>query len=411
VPFLRWFLTVVALFACVLGMELAGRAGLSRFLSDEAIANRQLYSAAEAVRLEPADAGAYYVRGLLLAGSKEFDAAIDNFSQSIQLRPLDHLAWLQLGLAHESKGEESSAIDAFTEAVRLAPYYAQPHWHLGNSLLRSGHQKEAFTELSRAARSDPTLLREVVDLAWQAYDGNAEKVEQAVLPGDDAARVVLASVFVKRGRMPEAINLLRAAGTVANPYLYGLTVELIGMHRNRDAAEIWRLGGDPATEGQLNDGGFENSKISEATGFNWQTIRQPRGSRIVVDKENAQSGSRCLSVIFDGAISAEAEFVQQLVLLKPNVRYRLAFYSRTEDLNSNGLPLVAVVEANPSGRLLVLSNHVPPGTSDWRKYSVEFETTSLTEAAYISIQRQKCQDVNCPIFGQVWFDSFSLEEL
>lgn len=409
--FARLIVTALALLACLSGIAAAGRSGFSRLLTEEALAHQDLHSANEAVRLEPDDPEAYYARGELLFASGNIDEAIENFQQSIFLRPHDRLAWLQFGKAFQARGDLAMATSAFAEAVQLSPYYAEPRWYLGNSLLDSGSRKDGLQQLKIAANSDPALLPRAIEIAWKEHGGVASEVLEALDPQTDPARITLASFFVEQNQMKEGLSLLRTAGRAADYDRHRLTVQLIEKNRFRDAAEVFNTGAGKIIEGKINDADFEVSGLSAAPGFSWQFMSEPGSTRITIDRDNPFSGARSLSLIFNGFARADAEFVNQLVLLEPRARYRLDFSSRSQNLESDALPQVAVVEAGPNGRLLVQADPVSSGTADWSSKKIDFETTAVTQAAYVVVRRQGCPRDACPIFGKVWFDTFSLTKI
>lgn len=409
--FVRLVVVLVVLLACLFGMASASKAGLSRLLTEEALAHNDVNLANEAVRLEPGDPEAYYAAGVLSYGSASFAEAISNFKESVRLRPQDRSAWLELGRSYQASGNLPSATEALTVAVQLAPYYAEPRWFLGNCLLSSGRREEAFRQLTIAAQSDPALLPGVIDLAWRAHRGSAAEVLQAIEPQTDAARVVLASFFIEQNRMKEALSLLRSSGRGADYDRHRFTIQLVEKNRFRDAADVFNTGAGSIGEATINDGDFEHSRLSFDLAFGWQPQREPGTTRIAVDTENAYSGTRSLSLVFNGFTGDDAEFVKQLVLLEPRKRYRLSFSSRSQDLESEALPRVAVVEAGPAGPLLAQSEPVTANTGGWSTQNIDFETTGLTQAIYLVVQRQRCPSEVCPIFGRVWFDNFSLTKV
>jgi hypothetical protein len=113
---------------------------------------------------------------------------------------------------------------------------------------------------------------------------------------------------------------------------------------------------------------------------------------------------------FHGELDPGVAIISQLVLVEPRSRYRLNFAARTQDLLSNGLPIITVRQWGADGRLIATSIPLTNGSNDWREFSLTFDAGDLPAVA-INIQRQRCPSYPCPIFGHVWFDSFALEKL
>ncbi|HEY7784402.1 MAG TPA: tetratricopeptide repeat protein [Pyrinomonadaceae bacterium] len=410
-PLVRLATTLVALIVCLCAFAAAGRAGFSRFLIEESLTNNSATEANEAVRLAPDDPQVHFARGVLLRSNGELAEAIVSFKRSIELRRLDTSAWLELGKTYQAKGDLKAAIDAFSVGVQVAPYYAEPRWLLGNSLLNNGQTVEAFRELRVAAQSDPELLQPVIELAWKAFGGVPQRVVEAIEPKTEPARVTLGSFLIKENQMKEGLELLSSAGRAADYDRWRLMVQLIEQHRYWDAADVTNTRTVSIQKGVFTDGNFEHKELSTRIGFGWQIQSEPGSTRIELSKEKANSGSRSLSVMFTGVANDETEFVKQLVLLEPGSSYRLTFAARSFELESDGPPAVSVIEAGPSGRVLVASHPSFKGTTDWNSYEVEFTTSDNTQAAYVVLRRQKCQTEVCPIFGTLWLDNFSLTKL
>jgi tetratricopeptide (TPR) repeat protein len=410
-PLIRLATTLVALIICVCAFAAAGRAGYSRFLTEAALASNSLGEVNDAVRLEPGDPEVHFARGILLRTQGDHAAAINSFKRSTELRRQDSSAWLELGKTYQASGDLRAAIEAMSMAVELAPYYAEPRWTLGTCLLSNGKVDEGFRELRLAAQSDPELLQPAIDLAWETFGGSSERVVQAIGPQSEADRVTLGSFLIRKDQMKEGLELLSSVGRDADFDRYRLMIQLIEKHRYWGAAAVANTRTISVRKGFVNDGDFEQKKLSAEIGFGWQIQSKPGTTRIELDSENPFSGSRSFSVTFAGVTSDEAEFVKQLVVLESRTGYRLTFASRSSELESDGPLEVAVIEAGGGGRLLGASQQSFKGTTVWSSHNVDFTTSDFTQAAYIVLRRQKCSMEVCPIFGTLWLDNFSLTKL
>ena len=416
--------------ACCWAAWGAGRAGAARLLAETVpvflFAERGAEAARladEAVRLCPSDPEAHAARAAVVAGQDgRTGETVEAWERVATVRPRLYTTWLRLGRARERAGRREDALAAFAEAVRLAPLYAEPRWQLGNALLRMGRREEAFAEMSRAAQSRPSLLAYTIELAWVAFDGDARAVEQSIAPQTVAARMTLARFLAKRGEVAAAVALFRATGDAANAeQRRALLAELLAAGRFSAAREVWAsagsreatasdaVGGDGV--GLLLDGGFESRIGFDETGFGWQFARAGNGARGSLDTGAARVGGRSLRIDFDGATETSARLVSQLVLVERGARYRLNFAGRTANVVSGGLPLVSVGAAGGEARELAQSKTLPPGTSDWLDYAVEFTVPETVEAVVIALRRQPCSAAPCPIFGSIWLDDFTLIKL
>jgi len=403
--------------------------GISHLLTDYALRAGLLIAADRAVTFSPSDPAASYARAATLMSAGEPAAAASEFERAVALRPRDYLLWLELGQARDQAGELEGAIAAFKEAARLAPYYAQPRWQLGNTLLRAGRYDEAFAEMRRAAASNPGLLPNLIDLAYGLYDGDVAAIEQAVQSQTPAAYCWLARLCARNGKADEALRLFRAAGPIPDQERQALMAELFTAKRFSEAYEIWASGRqqsdrallpkgshEGANEGRVAviDGGFEDEIKTDAAGFGWQIWREPRSISVSLNAREPHNGSRSLLIEWSGDLPPSTPVVSQLIIVEPKTRYRLSFWARAEELVTGGLPTVTV--SDPDGERLFgqsapLSQANTQASNGWSQYSVEFVTTAETRTALIAIRRQSCASAPCPVFGQTWFDDFTLNGL
>ena len=408
------FTRICLLIVFLLLIWLSVRAGFASLLYTYAAISNQLAAANAAVSLSSGDPEAHYLRGAVLEASGDLTAAITEYNEAIVRRPDDYVLWLSLARAQELNGQTPMAIAAAREATQLAPYYAQPHWQLGNLLVRAGRAEEGFGELRLASTSNPRLLPPIIDLAWQLSRGNVQFVMQAVQPGTPAAYQALVEYFKKRGQEAEAIAILRTAGSIGEDYRRQYVDELLKAKRFADAYAIWSIGRSPADASDaggpiVNDPGFEQERRLDEIGFDWRTENKAQTVTLSLEPANPKEGRSSLRVEFNGDSDPGAQIISQLVLVEPNSRYQLHFAARTESIVSGGLPRVAVVDAG-NNEILGQTN-VFPEVSNWQDYSIDFNSKQTTSAILISLQRQRCRESPCPIFGRLWLDNFSLKKL
>ena len=377
-----------------------------------------LASTDEAVRLSPSDPETHYARAMVLWRMQRFPEAIKEYENVLALRPLDYVPWLDLGSARDRNGDQDGALTAFKEAVRLAPYYGQPRWELGGLLLKTGHRDEAFVELRRAAMSDPTLLRGVIDLAWETYRGDARAVQQALIPETTQARLTLAHFFVEHGYATEATELFRSTSDTTQEDRRALLTALLADRRFTEAYEVWTVGRESGGKeirsgiGSITDGSFERDISLDDPGFGWQLASNLQVVRLSLDTNEPHTGTYSLRLDWSGDSNPSTPVVSQLVLVEPKTRYRLSFAVRTKEMLTIGLPMVTVADGGgDDGPVLAQSKAFPRGTSGWQDYTMEFTTAETTSGVHINILREDCKMVPCPILGQAWVDDFSLERL
>jgi tetratricopeptide (TPR) repeat protein len=412
---LRAVAALALLFLCALAMRSAWRAGAGRLRAKEATRALLKEQAEKAVAVSPADPETHSALAAALYNAGDLPGTLGALERAASLRPRDYLLWLQLGRVRDEAGDHEGALLAMREAVRLAPYYSEPRWQYGNVFYRAGRFDEAFRELRRAAESDPALFPVLTDLAWGTYKGDVRAVEEIVNPQTDALRLSLARFFVKKGKITEALSLFRAAAGISGEEQRKLLAELIKNKQFKAAYEVWDAGGGaepgrrPGGPAGLTDPGFEGRiNLSEA-GYGWRQERSLEGVRLSLETKGPKSGSRCLLIEWSGHSQPESPVVSQLVLVEPNTRYRLSFFTRTEEVVTGGPPVLVVTDAgDDEARVLGQSQAFPRATNGWQEYETVFTTPGTAEAVLISVRRQSCQTDPCPVFGRVWLDDFTL---
>lgn len=373
---------------------------------------RLLIPADEAVRYSSRSPQAHYVRASVLADMERYQEAMEEFARAAELRPRDYFFWLELGRACDQIDDIEGARRAFEKAVSLAPHYAQPRWQLGNLLFRTGERDEAFAELRRAATSDPLLFPALADLAWVAYDAQADAVLHATQPQTDRERLALARFFVAHQETAAAINLFRSIDSRnAVEHQRVLVTDLLATGKFLEAYEVWSslTEADDRGVGRITDGSIESSMMKDEPGFGWRPARSVQTISFALDVDNPRTGERSLSIKFGGSLEPTVAVLSQLVITQSNTRYRLHFAARTENLVSGGLPLIVVRDA-ASKRIIGQSVALAERTSSWRDYSIEFTTPDETDAIVIAVERP-CSVAPCPIFGRVWLDGFTLTQI
>ncbi len=406
-------LLVIALILCLWTIKSAASFGVSRLITRSALALQNLAAAQTAVRLAPGDAQAHRANAVILNVMDEPAESVVALEQAIALRPEDYTLWVALGLMRDRIGDSAGAIVALDEAVKRAPYYALPRWQRGNVLLRAGQYEAAFSDLNLAAQSNPELIPNILDLAWNVSKGDPQLTEQLVEIKSDKARVAFARFLASHGRAVEAMQQSETVGSVDENARRELVRQLLERRAFAEAYQVWAKpgAGVPADKTEtIYDGGFEAVLSTNEDGFGWRVPGNGNGLSFSVDTAQPHSGSKSLRIDFEG-ISLRPGLVSQLILVQPSTRYRINFAGRSREIVTGGRPIAVVTDAGENGRDLGLSAPLDKGTTDWRIFSVDFTSTPETRAVFITVRREQCATSPCPIFGSIGLDSFSIEQL
>jgi hypothetical protein len=400
---------IVFLFVLIL---LSGRAAVSRALGNHSILTANLATADISVQLGSSDPEAHLKRAEVLYHRGESGEALREIEHATSLRPRDYHLWLSLGVLRDQVEDSEGALVAFNESVRLAPYYAQPRWQRGNLLLRLGRFDEAFADLRLAATSNSELAPNVIDIAWGISKGDPAETERMVHVANDRVRMAFAYFLASHGRADDAVKQFQAVGEASVKDRRELVRRLINAGAFKEAFAVWRTGVSEirVTEGEVFDGSFEGELNLNELGFGWR-VQSRAGVRMSQDTTKPREGARSLRIEFSGDSSPGAPLISQLVVLEPETKYRLTFASRSREIVSGALPLIVVYEAAREGARLGQSAPVPQGTGNWETVSFDFTTRDTTGAVSVTLEREHCSTLPCPIFGTFWLDSLSMEAL
>ncbi len=400
----------VVLLILFLAIWSVGRDGLVSLLTTYAAKTNQIAVANAAISLSRTDPDADYVQAAILEAKGELPAAAEAFSQAVTLRPKDYVLWLRLAHAREMNGDTAGAIAAARQAVPLAPYYARPHWQLGNILIRAKQLDEGLKELSLSGADDATLLPAIIDLEWQLSGGDADFVKRAVDPKSPESYKALADYFKKRGKVTEAIEMLRAAGPAAEQERRQYLQELISAQTIKEAALLWSIDHPAPIVDHLTDPGFEQESNLDEPGFGWRRENKAASLSLSLDQKNPNQGRFSLRVDFNGDSEAGTPIISQFVLVTPGTHYRFHFVARTEGIVSGALPYVAVADV-ANNVILGRISAFPPRQTDWQEYLIDFNSGENSSAVQVALRREPCRQSACPIFGHLWLDNFSIEKL
>ncbi|PWT87327.1 MAG: hypothetical protein C5B55_14940 [Blastocatellia bacterium] len=391
----------------------AARFGFSRLLTRYALVTNSIPAANQAVSLTPSDADARRARASLLANAKLFTEATRDLQIATNVRQGDDYLWLELGLNRDELGDTQGAYKALDQAVQHAPFYAHTLWQRGNILLRLGRFDAAFDDLSRAAESNRAFLPNVIDLAWSLSHEDPNETAQLAKIDTDYERVFFTRFLASKGKGPETLVQFRLNPTAFSPEQKKDVIrQLMTTNAYRDAFEIWKTDAAITNERfpMIYDGGFEGSLAFNEVGFGWYVKREQSPAALSLDTAQHQSGDKSLRVTFNGDSDPGLPIISQTILIRPQTHYRITFAVKTSDIVSGGLPYLNLKDA-ATGMVFAKSPAFPQRTADWQLVSFEATTAAGTEAVVLSLQRNSCSGGPCPIFGSVWLDSFSIEQL
>lgn len=186
---------------------------------------------------------------------------------------------------------------------------------------------------------------------------------------------------------------------------------LIGANETAIARELWTslVSGPSTTAALIFNGGFESDILKNFSQFDW-TFGRSEYARLSIDRSVARSGERSLKIEFAGRDTTTLDDgIHQLVVVRPDVRYRITYYIKSDGLMTTEGPRVVVTDK--SGAMIAASDAVAEGTNDWKPLAFEFTVPKVAQEAtaiYVSVKRKPKYAYDHPTKGTVWFDDFTM---
>jgi len=160
----------------------------------------------EALQLDPRNATAVQLRGLILAQVGQFEDAVADFRIATELTPNDPVAHNNLGNALRPLGRWEESLRACERALALAPDYADAQLSRANALLDLGRPEEAVAGYDRLLQSAPRDPRALSNrgMALRCLNRAADAVRSfdaamAAAPGDPQIRANAGQAYLQSG--------------------------------------------------------------------------------------------------------------------------------------------------------------------------------------------------------------------
>ena len=292
-------------------------------------------------------------------------------------------------------------------------------WTTGNHYLLTNRAEKAFPYFRRLLDMDPAYLEATIRVCLRATRDPQEIYTGVIPQGKDASGRFAFLMFLSSSSDYE--NAMRIWGQMISgpdrsPELSMVTPFLdflIDHNQIQDATLVWsdleHAGVIPPpqpseTGDLLHDGGFEAPPLN--SGFDWRTSDSP-DLDIDFSDSSPYKGAKCLRVKFVVGRNADYDLVNQVVLVKPNTRYQLTAYVRSDNLTSASGPRLRVLEMGCDS-CTVRTSDPTVGSTEWHPVEVAFTTQAQTQAVKISFWRPQDQLSHADITGTVWLDEVSL---
>ena len=368
----------------------------------------------EAIRLEPSNAEYRELlgRSLALSGANLNDA-IANYRTAVHLNPYVARYWLDLAGAYQVAGHTSEQERSVEQAVEADPTTPHVAWEAANFFLVQGDQERALRNFRVVLANDPEAVDSALQLCWRAT-GDANQILDRALPRRPDLYFSFLSLLISKQEVAAAENVWNHLIALNQEFSTKLAFPyfrfLIAKQEVAAAQTAWQqLAGVnrslqpylPSRANLIVNGGFEENVLNG--GFDWWYESNPHAA-LAIDTSEFYSGTRSLSVTFDGLNPGDAGILQ-FIVVKPHTDYEFSAESRTEDIESASGPRFAIVDAYTNASYVLTDDLL--GTNPWRAQHARFQTGPNTNLVLLKIVRQPGVPL---IRGKLWIDNLRLAE-
>ena len=312
-----------------------------------------------AIALEPRDAASQdLLCRFLLFDRQEGGAAVPLCKRATELNPYQSAYWLHLALAYYRTGAEREQQDAILKAISVDPTTPDVAWEAANFFLVQGKIPEALHQFSVVIRGDPAMTPQALDLCWRTvHDVSAI---EAILPPDPHVYLQFVKLLIAKNEWDAAHHVWSSMLRLNRPFDFHSALFYVdGLLQHRDvprASEVWQqLASRSATlshyshaDDLVMDGNFAEEILN--AGFDWHYSAQP-GSAVSLDTTEFHSGSQSLLISYSDTGGDAGMY--EYVAVKPNTKYTISAWVKSEELQSANGPRISVSDAydnKPAGR-------------------------------------------------------------
>lgn len=401
----------ICLLLAAIYLMYAGRAFWAAHLS----AQPALPDIQKAIRLEPSNAEypAILARNLALSMAT-LDQAIANLKLAAKLDPYQSSYWLDLAGAYELSGQTDQQARAVQRAASVDPTTPHVAWQAANFFLLQGDVAKALPYFRTVLVNDPDSTDSTLQLCWRA-SGDASEIFEHALPQRPDLYLSFLRLLVAKQEVTAAnlawsrlVSLHQAFPAPASLPYFRL---LFATQQVSQATAAWEQLAQidqeiraylPSPTNLIVNGGFEEDLLNG--GFDWWY--EPNShAKLAIDTDQFHSGTRSLSVTFDGRNAPDAG-IAEFIPVKPNREYEFSAYSKTRDIDSASGPRFVIRDAYTLSTYAMTDDLL--GSTSWHQQKAQFHTGPDTNLVFVKIAR----DPPGPLIrGKLWVDDLQLIEV
>ena len=345
----------------------------------------------------------------------DLPGAIEDYRKAVRDDPRSAHFWMDLASAYEASGDAARAQDAYLRAESVYPASAEVAFHYGNFLLREQQYPEAYRELRRAVRTDPTLLPLAISRTWRSSEDVNELLDN-VLPANAEAYLQTLDFFASIHQAQPGLavwpRLLSLGKPFPLPRVFPFFEELIREDRGDDARRAWREAlaaaglphDEPPNQNLIWDGDFAQDFANGGLGWRWTPLL---GISTEVDSDPAPNGSRAIRLDFNGGSNPGLDSPSEYVPVEPNRTYHFHGYMRTQGITTESGMRFSVTDPNHSGALNALTDNLTD-SHPWTSVDADLTTGPATHFLLVRLFREPSRLFENKLEGTVWIADISL---
>ena len=368
----------------------------------------------EAIRLEPANAEYRELLGRYLAFSgQNLDGAISNYRAAVALNPYAARYWLDLASAYQVANRTSEQRESLERAVEADPTTPHVAWEAANFFLVQGDREKALNHFRVVLANDPETVDLALQLCWRATE-DANQILNEALPKRADLYFSFLRLLIHKQETDAAKNvwnrLVTLNQTFSLPLAFPYFRFLLAQQEVAAAQNAWHQLASlnpslqpylPSRENLIINAGFEENVLNG--GFDWSYVPNPHVA-LAIDTSEFHSGTRSLSITFDGQNPPDAG-IFQFIPVKPNTEYEFSAAYKTEEIVTASGPRFSIADAYTNASYVLTDDSL--GTNPWRLQQARFQSGPNTNLLLLKISRQPAGPL---IRGKFWIDDLRLVE-
>ena len=149
----------------------------------------------------------YYLRGEAFFALRDYDAAIEDFSQFVRLSPKNYLAYFYRGFIRAENNDFSGAIADYNQAIEINPNFSLAYTNRGLAASRLGNTQSALEDYNRAISINPESATAYYNRGL-VLGRDLEKFQEALADFDKAIELnpEEAEAYLNRGNVYNALQ-------------------------------------------------------------------------------------------------------------------------------------------------------------------------------------------------------------